>query len=72
MKDRVIRIERFPMPDRSIPTAEQMTSILQRIRQEMNAGVVVYVHFLGGIGRTGTVIGCYSWNKVIRIPWSSS
>ena len=36
-----------------------MTSILQRIRAELDAGGVVYVHCLGGIGRTGTVIGCY-------------
>jgi len=54
-----IRMERFPIPDRSIPTAEQMTSILQTIRKELDAGGVIYVHCLGGIGRTGTVIGCY-------------
>jgi len=56
---RSIRIERFPIRDRSIPTTEQMASILERIRQELDAGGVVYVHCLGGIGRTGTVVGCY-------------
>jgi protein-tyrosine phosphatase len=58
-RGRAIRIERFPVRDRSIPTTEQMRSILRCIRQELDAGGVVYVHCLGGIGRTGTVIGCY-------------
>lgn len=57
--DRKIRIERFPIPDRSIPTTKQMTSILACIRAEVEVGGIVYVHCLGGIGRTGTVIGCY-------------
>ena len=58
-RGRAIRIVRFPIPDRSIPTTEQMTSILACIRAEVQAGGVVYVHCLGGIGRTGTVMGCY-------------
>ena len=58
-RDPTIRLERFPICDRSIPTTEQMTSILQCIRQELDTGGGVYVHCLGGIGRTGTVIGCY-------------
>jgi len=58
-RGRKIRIERFPIPDRSIPTTEQMTAILACVRQEVNACGVVFVHCLGGIGRTGTVIGCY-------------
>lgn len=54
-----IRMERFPIQDRSIPTVDQMESIQKCIRTELEAGGIVYVHCLGGIGRTGTVIGCY-------------
>lgn len=58
-KGRIVRLERFPIRDRSIPTEIEMKAILQSIRREMDAGGMVYVHCLGGIGRTGTVIGCY-------------
>ena len=58
-KGRTIRLVHYPVEDRSIPTAKKMTLSLQAIRQEIDAGGVVYVHCMGGIGRTGTVIGCY-------------
>lgn len=37
----------------------QMASILATIREEIAAGRPVYVHCWGGIGRTGTVAGCW-------------
>ena len=37
----------------------QMVGILATIRDEIAAGRPVYVHCWGGIGRTGTVIGCW-------------
>ena len=37
----------------------QMISILATIRDEITAGRPVYVHCWGGIGRTGTVAGCW-------------
>jgi protein-tyrosine phosphatase len=58
-RGRSIRVERFPIVDRSVPTVEEMELILRRIQKELHAGGIVYVHCLGGIGRTGTVIGCY-------------
>jgi protein tyrosine phosphatase len=60
---RKIRVEHFPIQDSSIPTAQTMTSILQSIRKEVDAGGVVYVHCKGGTGRTGTVVGCYLVEK---------
>jgi protein-tyrosine phosphatase len=36
-----------------------MQSILDTIDLELQAGHGVYVHCWGGIGRTGTVIGCW-------------
>jgi hypothetical protein len=54
-----IRVERYPIRDRSVPTKKMMALILRSIRSELDAGGVVYLHCLGGIGRTGTVVGCY-------------
>ncbi len=47
-----------PIPDMGTPTVAQMREILARIDAAMQSGHTVYVHCFGGIGRTGTVIGC--------------
>lgn len=51
--------KRIPIRDMSIPTKQRMTRILHRINSEMAAGRPVYFHCWGGIGRTGTVSGCW-------------
>ena len=52
--------ERHPIRDASIPRApERMTGILDAIDHALSEGESVYVHCWGGIGRTGTVIGCW-------------
>ena len=43
----------------NVPTVEQMHGIQHALRQALTQGETVYVHCFGGIGRTGTVIGCY-------------
>jgi protein-tyrosine phosphatase len=51
---------RHSVRDGSIPADRaQMQRILSTIREEIDAGRPVYVHCWGGIGRTGTVIGCW-------------
>jgi protein-tyrosine phosphatase len=45
--------------NRGIPTVDHMHAILRHIRDEIDAGRPVYVHCWGGIGRTGTVVGCW-------------
>ena len=51
---------RFPIKDRSIPqSAAQTVEILDAIDRHIDAGRMVYVHCWGGVGRTGTIIGCW-------------
>lgn len=50
---------RFAIGDFGLPTPELMTKILDTIDSELEAGRKVYLHCWGGIGRTGTTVGCY-------------
>jgi protein-tyrosine phosphatase len=50
---------RTPIPDFGVPTPEQMAQTLDIIDVAIGSGHAVYVHCLGGLGRTGTVVGCY-------------
>ena len=50
---------RFPIGDFGLPTPETMNDILNRIEESLQAGRKIYLHCWGGIGRTGTTVGCY-------------
>jgi hypothetical protein len=50
---------RFPIQDLSIPTAGTMHTILDTIDESMIARRPLYVHCWGGVGRTGTAVGCW-------------
>ncbi len=50
---------RAPIRDLGVPTEEDLAEVLQRIDRTLQQKHGVYVHCWGGIGRTGTVIGCW-------------
>jgi protein-tyrosine phosphatase len=50
---------RFSIRDHSLPSAQTMSLILDTIDSAVQSGNPVYVHCWGGVGRTGTVVGCY-------------
>ena len=54
-----VRYTRLTIRDMDVPPATQMATILDHIDAELERGEVVYVHCWGGVGRTGTVVGCH-------------
>jgi len=53
------RYHRFAIYDHSVPSKETMKNILDTIDRAVKNDNSVYVHCWGGVGRTGTVVGCY-------------
>lgn len=60
-----VEIYRLGIKDFSIPKQEYMIEILNTIDKSISNNKKVYVHCMGGLGRTGTVIGCYLISKNI-------
>lgn len=49
-----------PIVDNDVPSsASEMARILDAIDAEIARGGVAYVHCWGGVGRTGTAVGCW-------------
>ena len=52
--------ERFGIRDEHVPATDELTKqALDAIDRHLEAGRTVYVHCWGGVGRTGTIIGCW-------------
>jgi protein tyrosine/serine phosphatase len=56
---RVVEYRRMPVPDFDTPMVEQMRRILDVLDGAVASGHIAYVHCYAGLGRTGTVVGCY-------------
>jgi protein tyrosine/serine phosphatase len=54
-----LRYRRFAVRDVGLPANGVMPAVLTLIASELAEGRPVYVHCWGGIGRTGTAVGCW-------------
>jgi hypothetical protein len=54
-----VRHQRFSFPDFSVPSRASMVAVLDAIDAALAEGRLVYLHCVGGIGRTGITVGCY-------------
>ena len=54
-----LKHDRFAIPDHGIPSHSLMARILDLLDASLAARRPVYVHCYGGIGRTGTAVGCW-------------
>ncbi|HBG74688.1 MAG: hypothetical protein A2X25_11695 [Chloroflexi bacterium GWB2_49_20] len=57
--DRQVFHERFSITDKGLPSRTSMITILDAIDQSLASGHKLYLHCWGGIGRTGTTVGCF-------------
>jgi predicted protein tyrosine phosphatase len=54
-----VTYDRFPIGDFGLPTPKLMNALLDRIEESLRSEHKLYLHCWGGIGRTGTTVGCY-------------
>ncbi len=57
--DKKVTYQRMPIEDYSVPGKDAMEEILQAIDNALSEWRNIYLHCLGGAGRTGVVVGCY-------------
>ncbi|WP_129673630.1 dual specificity protein phosphatase family protein [Candidatus Chloroploca sp. Khr17] len=67
LRQPTVRYQRMSIEDGSIPQSrDEMEAILNYLDGEIAAGQTVYLHCWGGIGRTGTVVGCWLVRRGMR------
>jgi hypothetical protein len=55
-----VTYRRLPIQDISVPKSrDEMLKILDTLEKALIEDRLVYLHCWGGVGRTGTVVGCY-------------
>jgi ADP-ribosylglycohydrolase len=54
-----VEYERLAIPDMDVCDEQQMCRVLDAIDEHLRRERTVYVHCHGGVGRTGTVVGCW-------------
>jgi hypothetical protein len=58
-RHRAITYHRLSIGDYGLPSSKLMKTILDTIDTALAEGHQVYLHCWGGVGRTGTTVGCY-------------
>lgn len=56
---RQVSHQHFSIQDRGLPNRGEMIAALNAIDAALANGHKVYLHCWGGVGRTGTTVGCY-------------
>jgi len=54
-----VAYDRVPIRDAGVPGAADLQRLLSLLKSNVDRGTPSYVHCWGGIGRTGTVVGCW-------------
>jgi protein-tyrosine phosphatase len=54
-----IDYQRMTIQDKGLPAHEKMVVLLDGLDAALASGHTVYLHCWGGIGRTGTTVGCW-------------
>jgi protein-tyrosine phosphatase len=54
-----VAYDRVPIRDVGVPSVAHLHTLLSRLEANVSRGTPSFVHCWGGIGRTGTVIGCW-------------
>jgi hypothetical protein len=56
---RSLMVNRMPIKDTWTPSRVEMCRILDTMDETIQRGGAVFIHCIGGRGRTGTIVGCY-------------
>jgi len=70
LPERAFRHRRMTIRDMDVPEPDWMREILRYLHSQLEQGRTVYVHCWGGIGRTGTVVGCHLVEQGYS-PWQA-
>jgi protein tyrosine/serine phosphatase len=54
-----VEIKYFPCEDHNVTTDESVEEALSTIDECLAQGKIVYIHCWSGVGRTGTIVGCW-------------
>jgi protein tyrosine/serine phosphatase len=54
-----VQYRQTPIRNFDVPQIDEMVRILDLLDEALKAGQKLYLHCWGGLGRTGTVVGCF-------------